>query len=202
MIEEEQFPRSFDNTTLHQIYKGKGKREVLSNNRYIHSKDWLPRTAEALVVDNMKDTILRGSSPYQIGGQAKHRPQEHIFSMKSMMDKYRMEGKVLLLQAYDISKFFDKEVLEDVMDTLYGVGVDMKSYRVWTKLNMNTRIRVKTGAGYSDWSDEGPMIGQGTGGGALVSQANLDKGIIDMFAGSEDELCYGGGQGTSSDVPR
>ena len=192
MIEEEQFPRSFDNTTLHQIYKGKGKREVLSNNRYIHSKDWLPRTAEALVVDNMKDTILRGSSPYQIGGQAKHRPQEHIFSMKSMMDKYRMEGKVLLLQAYDISKFFDKEVLEDVMDTLYGVGVDMKSYRVWTKLNMNTRIRVKTGAGYSDWSDEGPMIGQGTGGGALVSQANLDKGIIDMFAGSEDELCYGG----------
>jgi hypothetical protein len=25
MIEEEQFPRSFDNTTLHQIYKGKGK---------------------------------------------------------------------------------------------------------------------------------------------------------------------------------
>jgi hypothetical protein len=69
MIEKEQFPRSFENTTLHQIYKGKGKREVLSNNRYIHSKEWLPRTAEALVVDNMKETILRGSSPYQIGGQ-------------------------------------------------------------------------------------------------------------------------------------
>ena len=57
---------------------------------------------------------------------------------------------------------------------------------------MNTRIRVKTGAGYSDWSDEGPIIGQGTGGGALVSQANLDKGITDMFAGSEEELGYGG----------
>ena len=105
---------------------------------------------------------------------------------------YRMEGKVLLLQAYDISKFFDNKVLEDVMDTLYGLGVDMKAYRVWSKLNMNTRIRVKTGAGYSDWSDEGPMIGQGTGGGALVSQANLDKGIMDMFAGSEEELGYGG----------
>jgi hypothetical protein len=109
-----------------------------------------------------------------------------------MMEKYSMEGKVLLLQAYDISKFFDKEVLEDVMDTLHGLGVDMKAYRVWSKLNMNTRIRVKTGAGYSDWSDEGPMIGQGTGGGALVSQANLDKGITDMFAGSEEELGYGG----------
>ena len=33
----------------------------------------------------------------------------------------------------------------------------------------------------ADWYDEGPMIGQGTGGGALVSQANLDKWIMDMF---------------------
>ena len=36
------------------------------------------------------------------------------------------------------------------------------------------------------------MIGQGTGGGAFVSQANLDKGIVDMFAGSEEEVGYGG----------
>ena len=35
------------------------------------------------------------------------------------------------------------------------------------------------------------MIGQGTGGGALVSQANLDKGIVDMFYGSQEEIGYG-----------
>jgi hypothetical protein len=43
MLEEEVFPTSFDLTTLHQIYKGKGRKEVLSNSRYIHSKEWLPR---------------------------------------------------------------------------------------------------------------------------------------------------------------
>ena len=53
-------------------------------------------------------------------------------------------------------------------------------------------IRVKTGAGYTDWSEEGPMIGQGTGGGALVSQANLDRGMMDMFTSSEEEVSYGG----------
>ena len=37
------------------------------------------------------------------------------------MDKFNMEGKVLLLQAYDISKFFDKELVEDVMDSGYSV---------------------------------------------------------------------------------
>ena len=36
------------------------------------------------------------------------------------------------------------------------------------------------------------MIGQGTGGGAVVSQANLDKGMVDMLNGSSDEVRYGG----------
>ena len=36
------------------------------------------------------------------------------------------------------------------------------------------------------------MIGQGTGGGALVSQVNLDKGMMEMFRGSDDEVSYGG----------
>ena len=186
MIEEEEFPCNFDNTTLHQIFKGKGKREVLSNNRFIHSG------MEGMVVDYMKDNILKGASPYQIGGQPGHQPQEHIFSIKSMISKYTMEGKLMMLQTYDISKFFDKEVFEDVMNTLYEMNVDSKAYRTWAKLNENTRIRVKTGTGYTDWSDEGSMIGQGTVGGALVSQANLDRGMVEMFAGSQEEVSYGG----------
>ena len=34
-------------------------------------------------------------------------------------------------------------------------------------------------------------IGQGTAGGALVSQANLDKGLMRYFSDSEDEIQYG-----------
>ena len=192
MLEDESFPLSFDNTTLHQIYKGKGKKEALTNNRYIHSKEWLPRTVEAMVVEVMKEGILSNSSPYQIGGQPGHRPQEHIFTMKSILGKYMMEGKMLIFQAYDISKFFDKETLPDVMNTLYEMGVRDKAYRTWALMNSKTNIRVKTGVGYTDWSQEGPMIGQGTGGGALVSQANLDHGVMDMFRESVDEVRYGG----------
>ena len=107
------------------------------------------------------------------------------------MAKHVMEGKMMMLQTYDISKFFDKEVLEDVMNTLYELKVDMKAYRTWFLLNKNTNIRVKTGVGYTEWSEEGPMIGQGTGGGALVSQANLDRGMVDMFMGSEEEIKFG-----------
>ena len=35
------------------------------------------------------------------------------------------------------------------------------------------------------------MIGQGTGGGALVKPLNIDQGVVDMFHGSDQEISYG-----------
>ena len=89
MIEEEQFGRTFGDTTLYNIYKGKGRKEDLDSMRFIHSKSYLPRTVEAVVVDGMKEDILEGSSRYQIGGQPGHRSQEHLFTVKSLIAKAR-----------------------------------------------------------------------------------------------------------------
>ena len=47
-----------------------------------------------------------------------------------------------------MEKFFDKESLLDTMYTLKTkADVDNKDYRLWYKLNENTRIRVKTSVG-------------------------------------------------------
>ena len=62
---------------------------------------------------------------------------------------------------------------------------------MWYKLNMNTKIRVKTPVGDTEYGDAGELVGQGSGGAALVSALNLDSAVNGMFEGSEDELCYG-----------
>ena len=47
-----------------------------------------------------------------------------------------------------MKKFFDKESLVDCMDTLNREAkVDNKSYRIWYKLNAETRISVRTSVG-------------------------------------------------------
>ena len=51
MIQKEEISSEFRKTTLHMIYKGKGKHEDLSKNRFIHSKSWFPRLVEGLVVE-------------------------------------------------------------------------------------------------------------------------------------------------------
>ena len=172
MIEREQFPNEFNETTLHMIFKGgKGKKEVLSDNRIIHSKSWMPRLAEALLVEGgMKQPLVEKSTIYQIGGQSKHRPEELIFSIKSLVAKIREEKRPILLQCWDISKFFDKEMIEDALLTCYKRDVNPKIVRLWAKLNENTIIKVKTGVGESERVNVGAVVGQGTIGGALVSR--------------------------------
>ena len=80
MIKDQEFPGMFRRTLLYMIWKQKGPQEVLKNNRFIHLKEHnLPRTVEALVVDQMKEDILENSTMYQVG----HCIEEHLFTMYS-----------------------------------------------------------------------------------------------------------------------
>ena len=52
----ESVPKKFRESMLHQIWKRKPgtRKEDLEANRYIHCKEWLPRTVEAMVVKEME----------------------------------------------------------------------------------------------------------------------------------------------------
>ena len=194
MIQKEEFPHCFKETTLHMIFKGgKGRKHILSDNRFVHSKFWFPRTVEGLVViGGLKKPLVEGSSIYQIGGQPGHRSEEHVFVLKSVIAMYRTQGKPVIVQTSDISKFFDKEMVEDAIKICYKRGADAKACQIWYKLNQGTKIRVKTGAGMSQFWEVGATVGQGTLGEALVSQGVLDEGISEQFSpGGEDEMMYG-----------
>ena len=178
MILNEHFPHGFRKTVLFMIWKQKAPAEVLSNNRFIHMKDgYLPRTCEALVVNKMKDKLIKSSSKYQVGGQPGHSPEEHIYSIQSLWVKLEAEGDGMILTLVDIVAFFDRENIFDIMQTLHEIGVSKKAARVWYKLNEGTEIAVKTAGGLSETAVVGDCIGQGTAGGALVSLANLDHGL-------------------------
>ena len=193
MFKEETFPRKFQNTVLHMIFKGVGRKSILSQNRFIHCKDFWARCAEGLVVeDGLKTPLIEGSSIYQVGGQPGHRSEELVFVFKSVVALYRMKNKMIVVQYYDISKFFDKEMIEDGVLTCLRRGADPKAVRLWYKLNENTNIQAKTGAGMTRFENVGAVIGQGMISGALVSQAILDEGMTQYFPpAGKLELEYG-----------
>ena len=193
IIESESIPDKFRETTLHQIWKRKPgtRKEDLESNRYIHCKEWLAKTVEAMVVKAMEPELREATNRFQIGGVSGHRPQEHIFCVKSVIHKYVQEKKMIILICYDISAFFDKEVLGDLLDELNCIGVDPRAQRLFYQLNKNTKVRVRTGAGDSDWGEVGDIIGQGSSSAAKVSALNLSRKLDRVFEGNTELATYG-----------
>ena len=122
----------------------------------------MPKLFESIVVEGMKPDIFSKMSKFQIGGCAGHRPQEHLFTVRSVIQLYAMLNIALILQCFDIKKYFDKEFLRDGMDALYQAEVNKKLYRLWFNLNKNTNIKVLSGVGLSEEKEVGECLGQGT----------------------------------------
>ena len=96
----------------------------------------------------------------------------------------------LILQLFDISKFFDREVLVDGMNSLYNCDIVGKLYRLIFELNRTTNLRVQTGVGTSRAIKVGPNITQGSVGGALISAVNLDHTVNQYFSKSDHEISF------------
>ena len=151
----------------------------------------MARACEALVFSKCKDDIFEKATVYQIGGQTGHSPEEHIFTLKSLIGLMYSMGEGLILNLVDIISFFDREDIVDVVEAMEDMGVNQKAIRLWYKLNEKTEIAIKTSVGRSKKTLLGALVGQGSGGAAVGSQAMVDMGMKKYLESSEDEMYYG-----------
>ena len=121
-------------------------------------KEDIPKLFGYIVTKEVKNTIVGNISRYQIGAVPGHRPQEHLFCVRSIVSLYNSMKKPLILSLYDISKFFDKELLEDALDACYDAGVKGKLYRLLFLMNKDGKIKVKTTVGESEVKILGIML--------------------------------------------
>ena len=140
----------------------------------------------------MKQKVEENISKFQIGAISGHRSQEHIFSIKSIIEYYNVRGKGIILSFFDLSKYFDRENLRDCMNELYKADVKGKIYRLIFKLNKDTVVCVETLVGTTEYTEVGETLGQGTNEGAIISSVNLDGGAAEYFADSKKEAEYAG----------
>ena len=95
-------PTQWDNTVAHQLYKGKGVKSKLSNHRFIHTKDEIPKSFEHILMTKAKPKIVEGCSKFQIGAIPKHQSQEHLFTLKSVMESPPL---ILAKMGHKVKKF-------------------------------------------------------------------------------------------------
>ena len=101
-------------------------------------------------MEKSKEKLSNNCSKFQIGGIPKHRSQEHLFTVKSILALYSQLNLPVILQLFDISKYFDKEILKDAMDSGHSLHIWYQRKTVSSELYENVQIKVKTGAGMTN----------------------------------------------------
>ena len=184
LIKCENIPTDFALTTLIQIWKRKGSALDLNNMRFIHLRQWHCKLLEALITEKMKNNIVNNTPKIQLGSMPGSSSVEHLVVLKTWMKQNEQLKKPGIFNTFDMAKFFDKESLIDCMYSLSKYArIDNKSYRIWYKINQNTKICVNTSVGTSDYKDIDDSVGQGQVGAALVSSLNIGCAVEEAFRG-------------------
>ena len=181
IVEKEEIPKSFAETTLTQLHK-KGPTSELGNWRFIHMKGATPRLFEAALTEMMKDNLTSAVSPFQLGGIAGNRPAQHLYTVKTALASREAQRLPSYVALFDMRKFFDVESALDVCMTMHDVGCRGPMYRMFYKMCQFNRLTVKTPVGNTDPFDVGAIIPQGSSYGAITSSVNLDRAIFKVFS--------------------
>ena len=189
--EKEKKPESWRRTTILQIPKGTGEVGDMTMMRNIHLKHPIPKLFGHILMNQVKDKLMESMTKFQLGTKKGHRPQEHIFVLKSVMALYEMYKEGLLINLFDISKFFDKEELHDVLGEAYSGGLRGKYYKLMYEVNKNTIIKVRTAIGETEEACLDPGLGQGGVESGILSAKSLDKGVDDYFSDCTSNVSYG-----------
>ena len=129
MYRDETIPRDFQSTTLMKLYKNKGSRNELNNNRFIHLKDYASKIYERLIMQKIEGRMSSSTPDFQIGGQKQSSTTEHLLTLMIFMSKIEKTKGAGICQFLDIKKCFDVIELRDILAETVRSGVTGKPLR-------------------------------------------------------------------------
>ena len=106
IIDTKEIAESFHLTILIMIWKRKGAMEILRNNRFLHMKEVLARSVDSLIVNQMKEPLIKKLSIYQVGGLPGHSIFEHLLTIKTVLARMEESRSGLIFLMTDIISFF------------------------------------------------------------------------------------------------
>ena len=165
MYRREEFPEISTVTYLTKIFKNKGKRARLKDNRFVHGKEPVSKMFEKCVVEIVAQAIDNATPQLQAGSRKGRSTRDQLLKVLVMQKYHECKSKPLPVILVDVQACFDKMRLDDVVYDTIQAGADLKATRVIRKFSDKTEIRLR-GDPRNDGKGEGRVIwgtlGQGS----------------------------------------
>ena len=168
-----EFMRKADVTT---IYKGKGSKSDLKNDRGVFVVSVFRNLFMKLIYKDIYETIDRNMSDSQIGSRKNRNIRNHIWVLNSIIcDVISSKNKKPIdVQIYDYKQCFDSLWLEECLNDMYAGGLKDEKLNLLYSANKLVKIAVRTPVGKSETTDIHKVVIQGDVFGPLLCSKQVD----------------------------
>ena len=142
---EEAIPAQWNQGIITNIWKGKGDREKMENQRGITVSSSIGTIIEEIINRRLLKTIE--ISQAQAGGQKGASTTDHVFILRNVIEISKKEGRHMIISFFDVKKAYDRANMDDMLYILHKSGFSGKIWRLTRLLNVELTARVKTKAG-------------------------------------------------------
>ena len=144
---EEKAPEQWNEGVITNVWKGKGDREKMENQRGITVSSSIGTTVEEIMTNRLMQTVQFTQA--QAGGRKGGSTTDQVFILKVMITVALKNGWELVVTFFDIKKAYDRANMDDMLHVIHEHGFRGKIWRLTKTLNENLTARVKTKAGLS-----------------------------------------------------
>ena len=156
-------PDFIRNADVATIYKGKGDKFDLENDRGIFLVSTLRSILMKLIYVDKYNIINENMSDSQVGARRGKNVRNHIWVLNGIISEVLSSKKKppIDIQIFDYKQCFDSLWMEECLNDLYESGVNDDKLALLHNINNNVKIAVKTPVGRSKREDIFQVITQG-----------------------------------------
>ena len=189
---ETSIPRPFRLTKITSIYKNKGEKNDLSNDRGVHSVTKFRAIIDKLLYKDKYPEIDRNMSECNVGGRKNRSIRDNLFILYAVINDALGYQKVEIdIQFYDLKQAFDSMWFEETMNDMWE-SMDTKDdkFALISEMNQIVDLFVKTPVGDSEIFTLEKIEQQGTSLGPIKCSNQMDSISREMMRDGVDMFKY------------
>ena len=171
---EFEFPEIMRWANIISIYKGKGDKSSLENDRGIFIMNIFRSIMMKLVYNEEYETLDRNMSDSNIGARKNKNIRNHIFVINGVINDAIQSKKSIDISILDYRQCFDSMWLEEVVNDLYESGVENSNLAVIYEANKINKVAVSTPNGLTRRETINKIVMQGEVLGPIECSVTVD----------------------------
>lgn len=175
MKSESVAPGVFTLADITSIYKNKGEKTKLENDRGIFRVMSIRQIIDNLIYEDEYPVIDKSMSYSNVGARKDMNIRNHLFIVYGVLN-YAKHHKINLdIGIYDLRKCFDELWLDDCINDFYDAGFQNDKLSLLYEMNRKSSISIKTPMGMTGRKSMEKIVMQGSKFGSLLCSNSTDK---------------------------